>query len=649
MKFDRARLVTVTVLSLGVFFGLVYAAWVMLQPRGDFEFAYAPSVVEPLPYAAMRGFTYEQLWSHVCRGLLLGSSLALLSYFLWRRVPVNRYAPGRRLWLVASALCVAVTSFVLLAVLKGRAIVDDELAYSMQARFLSMGRIGGPDVGLAPPDHFTIATRVGYTGKYLPGEALVQVPGVLVDLPALTHLLLLALLLFGWHRTVVLAGSERQANLATAALAFSPMLMLTSATGLSHLTALLGIVLMGWGLGLADHRRFVRGGALAAFGLGYCALTRPQSAAPAGLALVLPLLLVLTKHRSWRGWLSFVGVSLLFGGLIAGYDARLSGSSFRLPWYLQCGAEHFGFGQVWTHDRFLHTPLTALENLGVVAVRLNAWWLGLPLGLLLIPLWMRFGKPVPGQRRWYLFGLVIILFEALYYSPGVSDTGSVYHFELLLPGSLLVAGLVDGLLDRWGTRAASVILLNLALGTGTFLAEQTWRLDRLVTAIHRDSDRALASVTRPALLIHEMIPAEQRSLGWVFDSFPRRYRGLDDPVVTFPRLGPELMKQVFSTYRGRSCWYFHRRPRGGEAELLRCADARAFLDRPFVFDADERPLWVAPTAYRKTDFDPFRYTSARKLRDAEGQPRMPCCQVRRMAELGVDVLPKYYQTCVPEK
>jgi len=108
------------------------------------------------------------------------------------------------------------------------------------------------------------------------------------------------------------------------------------------------------------------------------------------------------------------------------------------------------------------------------------------------------------------------------------------------------------------------------------------------------------------------------------------------------------MKQVFATYPGRSCWYFHRRPRTGEAELLRCGDAQALLSRPLVFESDERPLWVAPTAYKKTDFDPFRYTSARRLRDADGQPRTPCCQVRRMAELGVDVLPNYYQTCIPE-
>src|SRR5260221_11248052 len=122
-------------LAVGFFAMLGYGAWQFLEPHGAFEFAYAPGVPVPPPYGAMRGFTYEQLWGHVRRICLLGPGLVL---FIWGLKSYLSLRPPRDMGLVvklAAGLCLAVTAGVMLLILRGRAITDDELAYAMQAGF----------------------------------------------------------------------------------------------------------------------------------------------------------------------------------------------------------------------------------------------------------------------------------------------------------------------------------------------------------------------------------------------------------------------------------------------------------------------------------------------------------------------------------
>src|SRR6185503_18273920 len=101
------------------------------------------------------------------------------------------------------------------------------------------------DIGVVPPDVFTVKTLVGYTGKYLPGEGIVQILGVVVGMAPLLHLPLLALTLYSFHRALLLRSGARIADFGTLALALSPMVMLTTATGLSQSTSLCMIALAG--------------------------------------------------------------------------------------------------------------------------------------------------------------------------------------------------------------------------------------------------------------------------------------------------------------------------------------------------------------------------------------------------------------------
>ena len=638
----------VLALGAGTLLALAYFAWLSSEPRGLFEFGYAPFGPYPLPYSPMRGFTYEQLWGHVARVLLLGPALLLLSVG-WSRLgwAIPRFE-RRRVLFGASAVCLGATTWCMLAILRGRAIVDDELVYRMQATFLSEGHLAARLGEITPPDVFTVATRLGYTGKYLPGEPIVQIPGLGLGVPALMHVPLLALTLFAWRKALRLRLGAQTADHATIVLALSPTVIFTSATGLSEATSLCCVALAVLGYEWARAQRGLEGALLAALSIGFGMATRPQTMLPAGAVLAPAMAWVLVKGRAWQAIVVF-GLGLAVCALgVGAYDLALGGSPLELPWFLQCGQEHYGFGRVWATEHFEHTPWTALENLGVVLVRMNAWWLGLPCSLAVLIVWFR----LPVQyRTWHLsygVGLAIVAFEFFYYSPGMSDTGSLYHYELVLPGSLVAARVYEYARANWSRFAAAAVALHLTLGTLTFDIEQGSRVHRLVEAIHADSDRALSQIHGPAILFHEGRGSESRPTGWIFDSFPARNRGQHDAVVTFPNLPAGLRAQVLAAYPGRSCWYYRRDPDTERAELRTCEAASKLMDR--TFGADEgRPLWIRPTAYLRTDFDPFEAMRQGHLRDAQGERIPLCCALEQSKRLGVPLRESLFSRCIDDQ
>ena len=146
---------------------------------------------------------------------------------------------------------------------------------------------------------------------------------------------------------------------------------------------------------------------------------------------------------------------------------------------------------------------------------------------------------------------------------------------------------------------------------------------------------------------YERRPGETRASGWVHDPFPKRFRGAADRVVTFPNLGPKLEAEVRRAYPGRACFYFRRDPRTEAALVTRCEESRALMARDLASD-DATPLWVRPTAYSRTSFDPSAANRERRVLDARGRPFMPCCAVRDLRELGLDVEPEIARRCVDD-
>ncbi len=567
--------------KLAVAGGLVYlAVYVWLEgllPRGEQEFAYFPFLADPLPFAPMRGFTFEQLARHLGRTFLLGPVLLLLAYAVanrWRLEPPGARA-RRRLVIGTAGVSLVLTIVVMAVVLRGRAIVDDELVYRQQAEILISGRLAEDTVPEWGKEVFTIWTRVGATGKYLFGEPLVQIPGTILGLPALLHLFLAPLALSAWYRSLRFETGAGVASWATLLVAASPMFILTNALALSHTTTLTCITLAGLGHQWARRQREVAGATLVGMALGFGLAVRPQVLVPVGLVLGLATLYQLVRRGRRLATVVLIASGSFWLLLIGAYNRALSGSALTLPWYLQQPGERFGFGDVGGVP-FIHTPQAAVENLLVSLVRFNGWWLGWPLSLGLIVAWLALGRPRAGARLWLAAGAALILFNVFYYSPGVSDTGPIYYFELLLPAAIIGAHAIVRGLERWPRATTALLLVHFTLGTSSFLWENVARLDRLVTTIHAPVEAALAKIEPPALLIHENHWRESIRFGWVW-SFPKRFRSDRDPVVTLPR-GPS-MPATLKRYRGRACWYYRIDPATREPQLKRCRDARELLVR----------------------------------------------------------------------
>jgi len=566
-------------------------------PRGASEFAYAFRSFESFPFGAMRGFTVEQLASHLLRALLLGPALLLAAWALARLAPSfslpRRISRGGLLAIAGASVVVA--AWILAVQLGGRALVDDEPTYAYQAKLLAQGRLADPTAPSWVEEPFTVRSRLGATGKYLFGEPLVQVPGVLVGFPGLAHLALLGLTLWLWYRQLERQVSAEVAGWATALLAISPLLVITTGTGMSHSASLFCVALAGYGLSRLDGPRPWAGALLLGTALGFALTVRPQVALPAGAVLGAIGGWRLLRQRRWAALSLLLAAGGVWIGLVLAYDAALTGSPWRLPWNLVPIPEHYGFGRVFANMDYFHTPWNSVENLVSSAIRFNGWWLGWPGSLALVGVWWKLGRPRAALWPWLAVAAAIVAFHLPYYSPGVSDTGPVYYLELLLPASLLGAQALLAALARWRAFAAWALVVHCLLGTGSFFSEQAARLGRFVQLAHAPVERLLTQIDPPALLIYENVPYEMVIGGWLF-SFPVRYRDERDPILTFPRSCPGCADDLRARYPGRSCWYFHIDPVRKAPDLRRCEAAERLLHRPVP--PPGLPIDYEPTARR---------------------------------------------------
>ena len=572
-------------------------AWLAASlPRGASEFAYSPDLFVPLPFASMRGFTVEQLVSHALRLGLLLPAILLLAIGLSGRVRATPPSGAALARLArtgsAAALLVATAA---LALLGGRALTADELTYEMQAELLLQGRLFEDRFPRWGHEAFTVWTERGATGKYLFGEPLVQAPGAAVGLPPLLHLPLAALALLAWFAAVRRRAGPEVASWATLLLAWSPMFLLTTPTGLAHATALAAVAAAGLGYEWLRAERPIGGAALLGGSLAALLTVRPQVAVAIGLVLGPLGAWKLLRRRRLAALATLTMTAALGAIAVALYDRAVTGSPWVLPWSLFHPAESYGFGTPIEGHPHRHGIREACENLLVSVVRFNGWWLGWPLSLALLVMPGARGRGHGGLGPWPAVALALVAVNFAYYSPGVSDTGPVYYYELLLPASLAGAYALRAALERRGERAALLLALFALLGTGSFLLEHGARLSRLAGAIHAPAEAVLAAIEPPALLLYETSPQEALHPGWLF-SFPVRERHPEAPVLTFPRGNPRQAAALRRAVPERACWYYRLEPPAMTPRLLRCEQAEALLSRPRPLPGS--PRFVPSTARR---------------------------------------------------
>ena len=578
-------------------------------PQGPSEFAYAPFTPAPMPFSPMRGFTVEQLADHLFRVLLSTPGLLLLFFGLsrlWRggrlQIPASFHP---RLALLASAASLLFIAWLMFFVFRGRAIIDDELTYRMQAMLLADGLLGRTEPPLPFLDIFSIKSPVGVTGKYYLGEPLIQLPGSLLGYPALCHLPLAALTLLLIYRAAKLQAGTVVASWAVILMASSPMFIFSTPTGQSVSTSLFAVVLAYFGYTHLVYRRPWLGALILGMAVGFGMTVRPQSMAPVGLVLVIASMIRLLPRRRLVSAAILTVTLITWASSILAYNQLITGSLSTMPWAMIKPVEHYGFGQVWEISSYRHTVVTMLENLGVVTVQFNSWWLGWPCSLLLVWFWFRLGRPMDGAVLWILAGLAIIIFEAGYYSTGVSDTGPVYHYELLAPAALLGANAIRQGFISAPRLTTIVLLVSFGLGSSAFMAYQARRMVRLVGSIHDEIDVILAQVQRPAVLYYDVRCSETLEVGWIHTPFPRRYRSPRDEIITYPRPSLKDLAAHLEYFKGRSCWYYRRNPEDGTPEAFRCEEALRLMRRPYTDTTNKYCLSLKSTAEILGWYDPW--------------------------------------------
>jgi len=557
---------------IGALLVVVGLAAIASIPRSPGEFAYLARTFGPMPFAAMRGFTWEQALDHVYRVVLVGPGLVVLGLSLARWTPVWQPSErdARRVAAIAAIVGALLACIATFLVFRGHALTDDELTYAYQASCLLDGRIGRPGLpGDHPPlEPFLVTSDVGVTGKYLFGEPLVQMVGVALGLPALVHPLLYVVTLAAFHRAVQrLTKSTRVAAWSVALLALCPMVVLCTGTAQSQPTSLACVALACLGFAELRQDRPIRGALTAGLALAFGLATRPQSVASAALVIV-----AATARSRPRALPALVLPIALGLGSIALYDRAVTGDALRLPWSLWL-PEHYGFGDVFDDGMFFFGPRDLLENLLVTLVRLDAWWMGWPLALGMVVLWQRADRPIAGTRLWPALAIAQTGVQLLYYSPGASDVGPIYFYELALPLAALGGAILDHWLLRAPRKAVALLVVHLALGTVPFYVTQVVRLERLLAVLYDDVDATLATLETPALVLHDPQCPVQHERGWIISLFPYRWRSTRDAIVTmvFPP-NPRALEETLVRFPERHCYYVARPSPDREIVVTPCSE-----------------------------------------------------------------------------
>jgi len=579
---DEAGRVRVGAVVGGALLAVLGLVALVMIPRGPSEFAYFPFDLA-WPFGLGRGLGVAELAAHVVGPVLLGPAVGLITWGLAPAVPVLVPGPAltRRIAWILGGVSTGLAALVTVGLVRGRPLVPDELSYASQARQFLEGRLLAPVPDGYAVEAFDILAPAGggVTAKYLPGEALVQLPGVLVGLPALLHVPLLALALLCLWRAARLHAGERVATTILGLLALSPMLILVTGTGLSHTAAFAAIAVAAYGEALTLKDRPWVGGLLVGLGVAVCAWMRPQVAAPVGGIFVMYAALHLVRRRP----LALVALGLPLVACVAGvaaYDVLVTGHPLKLPWSVS--GERWGFGSPIDGLNHWHGPAQGAQNLISNSVRFSTWWIGWPSGFVLLWMYLRVGRPMGTLRSWVFASLAQVVFMIPYFAPGIYDVGPIYHLEGML-GAAVVGGLaLAGLWDQRPRVATALVGTWLVLGTLPALLWGGARLNRLLDYVHAPANAALAALPdEPSLLLVEPDCTGRIGRGSMMVAFPRRSRLASAQRVILPRPPAHHLSEFRAFWGERACYYTHVDDTG-TVQVLPCDQAGPFLDRPTV-------------------------------------------------------------------
>ncbi|HWW53871.1 MAG TPA: glycosyltransferase family 39 protein, partial [Acidimicrobiales bacterium] len=294
------------------------------------------------------------------------------------------YRPSR-LWLALMAGgSMAAAAVMALAVFPYGSVNDDEAIYRVQAHTLASGHLfpAAPDPAIAFRPWLAALVQHHYVLKYTPVEAAVlaashlatgsYVPGLMATVAALV--------VATWLLASELLGDTREALLATALVACSPLVVIQSGLLLGYLTTLVLLELFAWAAIRGVRRGSGRWFVLSGLALGIAGAIRAYDA----IIFAGPFL-VWAAFRLGRRALRPAAAFLLGGvGPLAGflaYNKMATGSLFKLPFNLQDSHDTIGFGLRRlnpTEDLHHFGPIQGLAGVGAHLLFLLIWVAGGP-------------------------------------------------------------------------------------------------------------------------------------------------------------------------------------------------------------------------------------------------------------------------------
>lgn len=457
-----------------------------------------------------------------------------------------------------------------LGILKQSPIADDENVYLFQTRIMASGHLtleGKPGRDSLFEDNIFLVNNNNESevpklktgqlyGQYPFGHSALLLIGYFFNFAYLTQILAAMTIILG----AFLLGKElygTRTGLITALLiCVSPSFLFTSSTLLSHTNTLLFLTWFGYFAvkTVREDKWFYPilcglcfGAAFNIRGASTLLIALPAALTLAAILLIQFFIAVFTKSK--KGITNTLKKILLLGVTVLGsvgfflfINWYINGdpfySNYHAAWLGKTKFDSpFGFGKgAW---RIIHTPTQGLLNMVNNFFKLNAWVFGWPIGFIFVLIWaIRKGRKAVD---FLLLLPIFITFAAyvFYFWPGISDTGPVLYFELLLPIALLSARGIEklpGILKRFSDEKGAVLKTILFVGSSIIVA---------FVSFHFYNAKALAKihdvVSEPYK--HINIPTGQKAV--VFTDFYLQETGQKSWVAgrknTHPDLGDDVI------------------------------------------------------------------------------------------------------------
>ena len=474
-------------------------------------------------HTIMDGIPSQWINSQFWKILLLFPATVLLSIAFSRsryRFSIHKHIDKRYSIFAILIGTLIIISILIHYVFCNTLMIDDEYVFDFEAKTLISGNIINPP----PPSqnnfynqHIINDGRV-WAGRYPLGHPAIIALGMLLGNRYIITVAISILTLFLIYLiTFELYNDKKTAFLALCCAAISPFFYFVSSSLLSNITTTFFLAVCMYFFLRFRHTDKTLNRILFAFisglSLGYAFNVRPLTALGYSLVFCLVAIWDITLKR-YKPLISFfifsAGFAILFfltlmyNKLVTGGYLNFVHTYYSIITYGQ--PDQVGFGT------YGHTPLHALVNLSISIARMNSALLGFPISLIFIFL-VCFFKNSFGDRL--LWGIIIgfVFAYCFWFTPGVSDIGPVYYYELIIPLCILTARgilfLHKWLSDHvsWGaTFTQNFVILSIVFAFLTYVPEKVHHITTYTRQVREPYELVQTSGIHHAVVMIKTLP-----------------------------------------------------------------------------------------------------------------------------------------------